>query len=654
MERRNIMSNENLTPEQREIAELKARLAAIENAQGKTHTNTKKISFDAGKAKEFVVKNKKPIIIAGIVIVLVVAILATCISLIGLRGVYVNVDNPYDSYVFTASKYEARSKDSADGGFVEKGKWKKSKNTLTLSLEDEFFGKLELSYELKLIDGYKKITIDDKTYERISLSGWKSVAGKDVEITFDLNGGVSEEPVENKTYKFLESVEYNPPKPTRADGKFMGWYDSKDGYKVEGNKPYKYGKPAYKDVTYYANWLLHEDCPGHEYGNDCVCITCGKTNHTLDSNCVCSVCGVTAHTVQNCECTNCHSVVHNLSAEGVCSECNWSIFEFELVDNGYRVKDVISKATITIPSTYNNLPVTSIGDDAFSGCTSLTSITIPNSVTSIGDDAFAGCTSLTSITIPNSVTSIGDGAFAYCDSLTSVTIGNSVTSIGRYAFRDCDSLTSITIPNSVTSIGDGVFYDCTSLTSITIPNSVTSIGSSAFAYCESLTSVTIPNSVTSIGDDAFRNCTSLTSVTIGNSVTSIGNSAFSGCDALTSVTIPNSVTSIGDYAFSGCDSLTSVTIPNSVTSIGDGAFAYCDSLTSVTIGNSVTSIGRYAFRDCDSLTSITFEDTTDWYRTTSETDWQNKTGGTLVDVTNPTNNDELFVDNYYNYYWYKK
>ena len=118
---------------------------------------------------------------------------------------------------------------------------------------------------------------------------------------------------------------------------------------------------------------------------------------------------------------------------------------------------------------------------------------IPSSVTSIGNYAFSGCSSLTSITIPSSVTSIGDGAFCQCSSLTSITIPSSVTSIGNYAFSGCSSLTSITIPSSVTSIGDGAFCQCSSLTSITIPSSVTSIGNYAFCECSSLTSITIPS-----------------------------------------------------------------------------------------------------------------------------------------------------------------
>src|SRR5574344_1663446 len=105
------------------------------------------------------------------------------------------------------------------------------------------------------------------------------------------------------------------------------------------------------------------------------------------------------------------------------------------------------------------------------------------SVTSIGLDAFYGCTGLTSVTIPNSVTSIGWNTFDGRTGVTSITIANSVTSIGIFAFYGCTGLTSVTIPNSVTSIGDFAFYGCTGLTSVTIPNSVTSIGDGAFRGC---------------------------------------------------------------------------------------------------------------------------------------------------------------------------
>jgi len=273
--------------------------------------------------------------------------------------------------------------------------------------------------------------------------------------------------------------------------------------------------------------------------------------------------------------------------------------DFEII-NGILVKYKGAGGDVVIPNS-----VTVIGESAFDGCSSLTSVTIPDSVTSIGISAFCFCSSLTSVTIPDSVTSIGDGAFGYCSSLTSVTIPDSVTSIGDGAFYGCSSLTSVTIPDSVTSIGTGAFWNCSSLTSVTIPDSVTYIDLRTFAGCSSLTSVTIGNSVTSIGDQAFSSCSSLTSVTIPDGVTSIGWGTFAGCSSLTSVTIPDSVTSIGDGAFYGCSSLTSVTIGNSVTSIGDEAFEGCSSLTSVTIPDSVTSIGNSAFEGCSSLLDVT-------------------------------------------------
>ena len=325
---------------------------------------------------------------------------------------------------------------------------------------------------------------------------------------------------------------------------------------------------------------------------------------------------------------------------------------------------------ITIPNS-----VTSIGYSAFSGCTGLTSIVVDgnntkydsrencnaiietetntlilgckntiilNSVTSIGYSAFSGCTGLTSITIPNSVTSIGERAFSgtawynnqpdgvvyagkvlykykgTMPSNTSITIKDGTLGITSYAFDNCSGLTSIEIPNSVTSIGESAFSWCTELTSIEIPNSVTSIGDFAFFVCTGLKSITIPNSVTSIGIYAFSGCSGLKEVHISdiaawcniafgwgaaNPLESAHNLYMNG-ELVTELVIPEGVTNIRSYAFSGCTGLTSIIIPNSVKSIGSLAFAHCTGLTSVVIGDGVTSIESGAFYGCSGLTSI--------------------------------------------------
>ena len=349
--------------------------------------------------------------------------------------------------------------------------------------------------------------------------------------------------------------------------------------------------------------------------------------------------------------------------------CGYSYKVLSEADKTCEITDVAFGSTlqINIPAEIDGYAVTSIGEQAFSYCTSLTGVTIPNSVMSIGDSAFKNCTSLTSIDIPSSVTSIGNSAFENCYALTSVTIPDSVTSLGDRVFYNCNSLTSIDLPNSVTSLGDSAFAYCGALTSITIPDSVTSLGDGVFYYCDALTSVDIPNGVANIGNSAFAYCDALTSVTIGDGVKSVGSEAFSYCTSLTDITIPNGVASIGYRAFAGCTVLTSVTIsesvtsieanafndctalkgievhsdnpqyssengvlfnkdktelikyptgkadtaysiPSTVTRIGDRAFSYCTSLTSIDIPDSVTSIGSSAFEYCTALTYVTIPD----------------------------------------------
>ena len=265
---------------------------------------------------------------------------------------------------------------------------------------------------------------------------------------------------------------------------------------------------------------------------------------------------------------------------------------------------------------YNDMTyaVTKIEDYSFCGCTTLTSITIPNSVTIIGKNAFEGCSSLTSVTIPNSVTSIGACAFYNCSSLTSVTIPESVTAINYWTFLRCYSLTSITIPNSVISIGSMAFGS-SGLISVAIGNSVTSIESDAFSSCSSLESIhwnvksitgfsisyNSYNGTYSSTNPFYSIRTQIKSFTFGEDVELIPANLCYEMSNISSVIIPNNVTSIGNTAFGSCKSLTSVTIGNSVESIRGSAFEGCSSLTSVTIPSSVTSIENGAFKNCSRL-----------------------------------------------------
>ena len=301
--------------------------------------------------------------------------------------------------------------------------------------------------------------------------------------------------------------------------------------------------------------------------------------------------------------------------------------------------------------------MTSIGDSAFSGCSSLKKATMPafaieyipqqnleeviiTSGESIGDRAFYGCSSLTSVTIGDGVTSIDDYTFKGCSSLTNVTIGNGVTSIDSWAFSGCSSLTEIKFKDMASycqidgldNVDQNKVYiggqKLTEMTSIVIPDGVTYIGNSAFIGCSSIKKATMP--AFAIEYIPQKNLEEVI-ITSGES---IGDRAFYGCSTLTSITIPDSVTSIGGSAFYNCSSLTRITIPDSVTSIGSSAFHSCSSLTSVTIPDSVTSIGSDAFWACRSLTDITYEGTkAQWNAIYQDVTWNYNTGNYTVHCT---------------------
>ena len=286
-----------------------------------------------------------------------------------------------------------------------------------------------------------------------------------------------------------------------------------------------------------------------------------------------------------------------------------------------------------------------IGEEAFSGCDSLTDITLGENVKTLGDKAFYTCDALERVEIPSTVTDIGEktfyscpalkeaiiragtvkaGTFYNCRALTTLIISDNATldasftvvntyaketletvkiergEIGISAFNSCPKLTTVELGNGVTSVGDNAFSKCTALKSINIGDGVTSIGKNAFNGCTALTNANIGSGV--IGESAFNGCTSLANVTLGNGVTSIGKNAFLRCTALTSISIGSGVTSIESGAFNRCTALTNANIGSGA--IGASAFQDCSSLIAVTLGDGVTSIGANAFLRCTALTSM--------------------------------------------------
>ena len=311
--------------------------------------------------------------------------------------------------------------------------------------------------------------------------------------------------------------------------------------------------------------------------------------------------------------------------------------------------DVVIPETVTYSGkTYS---VTSIGSDAFWGCSDLTSVTIPNSVTSIGKEAFRGCSGLTSVTIPNSVTSIDYQTFQGCSGLTSVTIPNSVTSIGTYAFYGCSSLTSVTIPNNVTSIGGGAFYGCSGLTSVTIPNSVTGIYSRAF-YNTRIKSLTIGTGIQTIVSDAFGYNSSDSGAKpvkviwlantppsgykdVGGTINYVPNNSYSGLSGRKIYPFLSSIFEVDGIKYvpvspseRTCDAIDCVYNESAEnTKIGNTVTYKNINMTVQSVGNSICSdntyiktlecnfggpIGSSAFSGCSGLTKVIVPDIKNW------------------------------------------
>lgn len=316
-----------------------------------------------------------------------------------------------------------------------------------------------------------------------------------------------------------------------------------------------------------------------------------------------------------------------------------------------------SATRLRIPKTLDNVPVTEIQESAFTHCSSLISVTLPDSIETLGAHAFAfcenlsqvnyprnlskidgeqspfeGCPKLVSMTIPHGVTSIPPYCFQNCDGLSVLSLPDGLLSIGAYAFNDCDGLVHVHLPDTVETLSSYTFGRCDNLAEINYPANLKSVGVSYHPFwdCPKLTSIVVPEGVTSIPKRAFYHCDGLESVYLPSSVETIGYGAFSNCQnltqinyplnlskvddleppfsspKLTSIVIPEGVTSIPDNCFDSCRNLRSISLPSTLKSIGKFSFSACTSLISIQLPDSVETIGEFAFASCPSLIEINY------------------------------------------------
>ena len=644
--------------EQEELAMLRARIAAMEAKQAELERASvlKKREGGAGAAvisfaKKWGLKAVLPAVLA------LIALITLLVCFCGMRGIYVNVDNPNEFYSFDATSYEYHGTLLGED-YVEKGSWKVDGGQLKLTYKDEDFGKLTESYDYSSIGSNKTIFITDdfgvkKEFKRVSLLAYSTP--QKIKITFDDNGGAYR--VEGSLVSYgsetqriaIGSKLEERAEPIRNGYRFMGWYTTPDGWKTGEGEQLFFEDRVWEKATYYANWKNTSTFTLTGYGlEEPIQFTEGDDIRAAYMRAMgwdSLPEGVTELIFKDSAGNEIDPAIAPAASIRVA-------IVGRIIENGVLKYVSPELNEFVIPDS-----VTSIGGSAFRDCTSLTSITIPNGVTSIRGYAFDGCKAEivwgdtpaiaeigdrafsgyagTSITIPDSVTSIGEWAFSDCAAEIIWGGTPTITEIGGYAFAGYDG-TSITIPDSVTSIGSHAFYYCTALESITIPfvgatKEGTSnthfgyiFGASSYHYNDDYVPTSLKEVIitggTIIGSYVFADCTSLTSVTIPDSVMSIGSSAFSGCSSLESMTIPfvgatkdgTSNTHFG-YIFGASSysdngnyvpaSLKEVIITGG-TSIGAIAFSNCTSLTSVVIPGGVTSICEGAFAGCLSLSSV--------------------------------------------------
>ena len=503
--------------QQEEIAELRARLARLEKETDGGDAVKKQPS-----AVLTFVKNRGKSVLFVLLILIAFVTLMTCFC--GLRGIYVNVDDPDEFFSFNATGYEWYYK--LDGEQVlDKGKWSKSGNTLTLKYEDEWFGEVEESYQLKDFSWnsftlYDSFFEEDKKFERVSVIGYKD-SNKKATVTFYSNGGVGGGTHSLKIGSVLSSDET----PTREGYLFMGWYTTPDGWKTGEGERYVEEQRVWKDATYYANWK-----------------------------------NAAQFTIRGDYLEQPLSFMENDNVENIFrSSLGWNTLPTGVLgveffdDEGNKVNSNAAPAAnvtarVIYDVTVNNGTLTYVNP-------ALTSYTVPSEVSHIAATAFANSKQLEKLYIAErqSELTVANGAFDACEKLDTVSgyaakgmravvdawagIKNLIVSDGvitTRTFENCSGLLSVTVGGGVTAVGDRAFADCTGLREIVWNTNLSSnLGQNVFANAgNGGAGVTVY-----FGGNAtrafnfFETTTSsqspnVTAVVIGDNVTSIGNSAF--------------------------------------------------------------------------------------------------------------------------------
>ena len=443
-------------------------------------------------------------------------------------------------------------------------------------------------------------------------------------VSFDSDGGSS---VESTVIKNGLSIS-KPVDPTKDDYDFVGWFVGDKEWNFEDDK-------VTSNLTLVAHWSAKKYSLTIKYNDGATedLVLLKEANETIGSVDIPTRSG---YSFDGWDIT----IPRSMPKEDIVVNAKWKCqVTYTIVNRGVRITGISgSIKDVVILNKYDNCYTRIIEDNAFKDCSSIESITLPNTITKIGANAFYGCTSLKSVETETGISEIGTYAFYNCTSLTSFSFPSSIVLVGDYAFANCTNLSYVLISSyfnnidSVTNrnvftncpllktlgafnsgsnvelkdvirIPDSLFFGSTSLETVNIPDGIKEIGFQSFCVAESIKTLTIPSSVVTIDYQAYAGCTLIETIVLSVGVKTLGAGAFVSCSSLKTLVIPNTVTSIGNSCFRLCSSLKRVIIPNSVTSIGNGAFSGCEALEYIYIPKSVSTIESSAFI-CDYLLTI--------------------------------------------------